>query len=160
MLRCVQNIASSSFRHVRRPLFARELHLSPRERDHLELHQAGRCAQYRLARGVKLNYTESVALISMQMMERIRDGTKSVAELMTLGKSVLGRSQVVAGIRELLSSVQICLLYTSDAADDLTRVDHRERETLHNTNKTKANCGSDVLRYRNKAQQQQQTTSR
>ena len=111
MLRLLGRRAAKPLAWRNRPqnplLLCRGLHLSPRERDHLELHQAGRCAQYRLARGVKLNYTEAVALISMQMMERIRDGTKSVAELMTLGQSVLGRSQVMDGIPELLSSVQI-----------------------------------------------------
>ena len=54
----------------------RFLHLSPREADHLQLHNAGRLAQYRLARGVRLNYPEAVALITMQMMEKIRDGKK------------------------------------------------------------------------------------
>ena len=56
----------------------RFLHLSPREVDHLQLHNAGRLAQYRLARGVRLNVPESVALITMQMMEKIRDGEEDV----------------------------------------------------------------------------------
>ena len=59
--------------------------LSPREIDHLELAQCGLLAQRRLARGLKLNYPEAVALISSQMQERIRDGD-SIQTLMTKGK--------------------------------------------------------------------------
>jgi len=86
---------------------SRNLHLSPREVDHLQLHQAGRLAQYRLARGVKLNHPEAVALISMQMMERIRDGNHSVAQLMALGQSLLGRNQVMPGVAKLIGQVQV-----------------------------------------------------
>jgi urease beta subunit/urease gamma subunit len=85
----------------------RSLHLSPRELDHLRLHQAGRLAQYRLARGLRLNHPEAVALIAMQMMEEIRDGNHSVAELMTLGQSLLGRRQVMAGVAPLIGQVQV-----------------------------------------------------
>ena len=85
----------------------RSLHLSPREIDHLQLHQAGRLAQYRLARGLKLNLPEAVALISSQMMESIRDGNASVAELMTKGQTLLGRNQVMAGVPNMLPQVQI-----------------------------------------------------
>ena len=52
----------------------RSLHLTPREIDHLQLHSAGRLAQHRLARGLKLNIPESKALIAMQMMELVRNG--------------------------------------------------------------------------------------
>jgi len=85
----------------------RSLHLSPREADHLQLHNAGRLAQYRLARGVKLNVPESIALITMTMMERIRDGTTSVADLMSLGQSLLGENQVLPGVSSLVKEVQI-----------------------------------------------------
>ena len=61
------------------------MRLSPREIDHLQLHQAGVLAQKRLARGVRLNYPEAIALIATQVLEFIRDG-KSVAELMELGQ--------------------------------------------------------------------------
>jgi urease len=71
------------------------------------LHQAGRLAQYRLARGVRLNLPESIALITMQMMEFIRDGTYSVSELMTLGQSLLGIQQVMPGVPSLVKDVQI-----------------------------------------------------
>jgi urease len=85
----------------------RHLHLTPRETDHLQLHQVGRLAQYRLARGVKLNLPESIALITMQMMEFIRDGKHSVADLMTMGQSLLGIQQVMSGVPSLIKDVQI-----------------------------------------------------
>lgn len=85
----------------------RWLHLTPREADHLDLHNIGRLAQYRLARGVKLNYPEAVALITSQMSEFIRDGNKDVAELMTLGQSLLGRRQVIDGVAKLIKDVQV-----------------------------------------------------
>ena len=68
--------------------------------------QMGALAQRRLARGVKLNQPEAVALISSQLMERIRDGY-SVLELMTLGKQLLGLNQVQPGVASLVSEVQI-----------------------------------------------------
>jgi urease gamma subunit len=86
---------------------ARYLHLTPRETDHLRLHQVGRLAQYRLARGVKLNHPEAVGLISMVMMEKIRDGMTSVTHLMELGQKLLGRNNVQTGIADLIGSVQI-----------------------------------------------------
>ena len=85
----------------------RSLHLTPRELDHLRLHECGRLAQYRLARGLKLNIPESVALITSVMMERIRDGETSVADLMSLGQSLLGRRQVQAGVPDIVKDVQI-----------------------------------------------------
>ena len=69
------------------------MHLTPREIDKLVLHQAGFLAQKRLARGIRLNYLEAVALIATQLLEFIRDG-QSVAELMDLGRRILGRADV------------------------------------------------------------------
>src|SRR5580704_11830482 len=80
--------------------------LSPREIDKLLLHQAGCLAQKRLARGLRLNYPEAVALIAAQLLEFIRDG-KSVAELMDLGRKFLGRNQVMAGVPEMVAEVQV-----------------------------------------------------
>src|SRR5579862_5121802 len=60
------------------------MHLAPRDLDKLVLHGAGFLAQKRLARGLRLNYPETVALLATQLLELIRDG-KSVAELMDLG---------------------------------------------------------------------------
>ena len=85
----------------------RSLHLTPREIDHLQLHQCGKLAQERLARGVRLNVPESIALITSVMMERIRDGKLSVAELMTMGQSLLGRNQVMTGVPDIVKDVQI-----------------------------------------------------
>src|SRR5208282_4042915 len=82
------------------------MHLSPREIDKLLLHNAGCVAQKRLARGLRLNYPESVALISAQLLEFIRDG-RSVAELMDLGRQFLGRRQVMSGVPEMIAEVQV-----------------------------------------------------
>jgi urease subunit gamma/beta len=82
------------------------MHLTPRELDKLLLHGAGALAQKRLARGVRLNYPEAVALLATQLLELIRDG-RSVAELMDLGRRVLGRAQVMDGVPEMLHEVQV-----------------------------------------------------
>ena len=82
------------------------MHLSPREIDKLMLHQAGFLAQKRLARGLRLNHPEAIALIATQILELIRDGRR-VAELMDLGRKLLGRRQVLPGIPELVSEVQV-----------------------------------------------------
>jgi urease subunit gamma/beta len=82
------------------------MHLTPHEMEKLLLSNAGLLAQRRLARGVRLNYPESVALISTVTLEFIRDG-KSVAELMELGKQLLGRRQVMSGVPELIADVQV-----------------------------------------------------
>ncbi|MFP2958656.1 urease subunit gamma [Myxococcus sp. 1LA] len=82
------------------------MHLSPRDVDKLLLHQAGFLAQKRLARGVRLNYPEAVALIATQLLELIRDG-RGVAELMDLGRQLLGRAQVMEGVPEMLAEVQV-----------------------------------------------------
>lgn len=82
------------------------MHLTPHELDKLVLHQAGFLAQKRLARGLRLNYPETVALISTQLLEFIRDG-KSVAELMDLGKKFLGRANVLEGVAEMIHEVQV-----------------------------------------------------
>jgi urease subunit gamma/beta len=82
------------------------MHLTPREIDKLVIHQAGVLAQKRLARGLRLNYVEAVALISTQLLEFIRDG-RSVAELMDLGRKLLGREDVLDGVPEMIEEVQV-----------------------------------------------------
>jgi urease subunit gamma/beta len=82
------------------------MHLTPQELDKLTLHQAGVLAQKRLARGVRLNAPEAVALIATQILEFIRDG-RSVAELMDLGRQLLGRADVMAGVPDLVHEVQV-----------------------------------------------------
>ncbi len=80
--------------------------LTPQELDKLALHQAGVVAQKRLARGVRLNYPEATALIATVVLEWIRDGRR-VAELMDLGKRLLGRRNVMDGVPELIDQVQV-----------------------------------------------------
>jgi urease subunit gamma/beta len=82
------------------------MHLSPREIDKLLLHQVGVLAQKRLARGLRLNHPEAVALLATQLLEFIRDG-RSVAELMNLGRQFLGRNQVLPGVSSIISEVQV-----------------------------------------------------
>src|SRR5919204_1018914 len=81
------------------------MHLTPREIDKLMLHQAGFLAQKRLARGIRLNQPEALALIATQILELVREG-RSVAELMDLGRRMLGRREVMAGVPELVREVQ------------------------------------------------------
>jgi urease subunit gamma len=82
------------------------MNLTPRERDKLMIALAALVARGRLARGVKLNYPESVALITDFVMEGARDG-KSVAELMSAGGKVVTRDQVMEGIPEMIPEVEV-----------------------------------------------------
>ncbi|WP_419832994.1 urease subunit gamma [Endozoicomonas atrinae] len=82
------------------------MELTPREKDKLLLYTAALVAERRLNRGVKLNYPESIALISMYIMEGARDG-KSVAQLMNEGREVITREQVMDGIPEMIHEVQV-----------------------------------------------------
>ncbi|KAK7312000.1 hypothetical protein RJT34_10526 [Clitoria ternatea] len=81
--------------------------LSPREIEKLGLHNAGYLAQKRLARGLRLNYAEAVALIATQILEFARDGEKTVIQLMSIGREFLGRRQVLPAVPHLLDSVQV-----------------------------------------------------
>jgi urease subunit gamma len=80
--------------------------LTPREKDKLLLYTAGLVAERRLARGLKLNYPEAVALISMEILEGARDG-KTVAQLMQLGRTIITRDQVMEGVAEMVDEVQV-----------------------------------------------------
>lgn len=82
------------------------MHLSPKDIDKLVLHNAGFVAQKRYARGLLLNYPESVALIATQLLEFIRDG-EAVATLMDKGKKILGFADVMEGVAEMIAEVQI-----------------------------------------------------
>ncbi|KAI3467679.1 hypothetical protein Pfo_024342 [Paulownia fortunei] len=81
--------------------------LAPREIEKLMLHNAGELAQKRLARGLRLNHAEAVALIATQILEFVRNGDKSVVELMDLGRQLLGRRQVLPSVPYLLDSLQV-----------------------------------------------------
>ena len=80
--------------------------LSPRELDKLAIYVVADLARRRRARGVKLNYSEAVALISEALLEGARDG-KSVSELMALGKTVLTSDDVMEEVPEMLGVVQV-----------------------------------------------------
>ena len=82
------------------------MNLTPREKDKLMIALAALVARGRLARGVKLNYPESVALITDFVLEGARDG-KSVAELMSGSGKVLGRHQVMEGVPEMIHQMQV-----------------------------------------------------
>ena len=82
------------------------MHLTPRETEKLLLFLAGELAQKRKNRGLKLNYPESIALISSQLQEAARDG-RSVAELMQYGSTILSRDEVMEGIPEMIHEIQI-----------------------------------------------------
>lgn len=82
------------------------MELTPREKDKLLLFTAALVAERRLARGVKLNYPESVALISTFIMEGARDG-ETVASLMESGRHVLTRAQVMEGVPEMIPDIQV-----------------------------------------------------
>ncbi len=82
------------------------MELTPREKDKLLIFTAALLAERRRARGLKLNYPEAVALISAAIMEGARDG-KSVATLMSDGKLVLTRTDVMDGVAEMIPDIQV-----------------------------------------------------
>jgi urease subunit gamma len=82
------------------------LNLTPREKDKLMIAVAAMVARGRLARGLKLNYPESIALIADFILEGARDG-KSVAELMSESGQVLTHDQVMVGIPEMIREMQV-----------------------------------------------------
>jgi urease subunit gamma len=82
------------------------MHLTPREIDKLMVAMAAVVARRRLERGVKLNYPESIALITDYVVEGARDG-RSVADLMRDGASVLSRDQVMEGVPEMIDEIQV-----------------------------------------------------
>ena len=82
------------------------MELSPREKDKLLIFTAALLAERRRARGLKLNYPESVALISAAVMEGARDG-KTVATLMSEGRTILSRADVMEGVPEMISDIQV-----------------------------------------------------
>lgn len=82
------------------------MELTPREKDKLIIFTAGLLAERRLARGLKLNYPEAVALISAAIMEGARDG-KTVAQLMSYGTTLLQRNEVMEGVPEMIPDIQV-----------------------------------------------------
>jgi urease subunit gamma len=82
------------------------MELTPREKDKLLIFTAALLAERRKARGLKLNYPESIAFISAAVMEGARDG-KTVAQLMSEGRNVLTRADVMDGIAEMIPDIQV-----------------------------------------------------
>src|SRR6266853_489962 len=82
------------------------MHLTPREVDKLLIFSAGELARKRRARGLKLNHPEAVALITSEILELIRDG-KSVAEIMSLGSTILSADAVAEGVGEMIGEIQV-----------------------------------------------------
>jgi urease subunit gamma len=89
-----------------RPAKSEAMHLTPQERDKLLIFVAAELARARKARGLKLNHPEAVALITSHLLELARDG-KSVAEIMSAGRSVLTKNDVMPGIAEMIAEVQV-----------------------------------------------------
>lgn len=82
------------------------MELTPREKDKLLLFTAALLAERRLARGLRLNYPEAVALISAAVLEGARDG-KPVAALMSEGRTILTRDQVMEGVPDMIPDIQV-----------------------------------------------------
>ncbi|HEY5586291.1 MAG TPA: urease subunit gamma [Ruminiclostridium sp.] len=97
------------------------MHLTPKEQEKLMLHLAGNLAKERQARGLKLNYVESVALISSELMELARDGN-DVAQLMSLGKKILTSEDVMDGVADMIHEIQV----------EATFLDGTKLVTVHN----------------------------
>jgi urease subunit gamma len=89
-------------RYLRPPI----MELTPREKDKLLIFTAALLAERRRARGLKLNYPEAVALISAAVMEGARDG-KTVAQLMSEGRTILTRNDVMEGVPEMIPDIQV-----------------------------------------------------
>ena len=82
------------------------MNLSPQERDKLLIYVAAQVAKDRKQRGLKLNVPEATALITAELMEMARDG-KSVAEIMSAGREILGRDDVMHGVPEMIAMIQV-----------------------------------------------------
>ncbi len=82
------------------------MHLTPREQEKLLIVVAADLARRRIARGLKLNYPEAVAVLTAEVVEAARDG-KSVAEIMQMGTKILTRAEVMEGVPEMIHEVQV-----------------------------------------------------
>ena len=82
------------------------MEMSPRDKDKLLIFTAALLAERRKAKGLKLNYPEAIALISAEVMEGAREG-RSVAEMMSAGREILGRDDVMDGVAEMIHEVQV-----------------------------------------------------
>lgn len=98
------------------------MHLTPRESERLMVHMMGELAVQRKERGLKLNYVESVAYITSDLYERVRDGKSTVLELMEYGAHLLTREDVMEGVAEMLPALSI----------EATFPDGTKQITIHN----------------------------
>jgi urease subunit gamma len=103
-----------------RPRYSDRVYLTPSDQEKLLLSVAGMLARDRRSRGVKLNYPESVALLSCWVIERAREGS-SVEQLMSEGRDVLTRGELMEGVPEMLDEVQV----------EATFPDGRKLVTIH-----------------------------
>ena len=98
------------------------MHLTPRESERLMVHMMGELAVQRKERGLKLNYVESIAYITSDLYERVRDGKSTVLELMEYGEHLLTREDVMEGVAEMLPALSI----------EATFPDGTKQITIHN----------------------------
>lgn len=98
------------------------MHLTPRESERLMVHMMGELAVQRKERGLKLNYVESIAYITSDLYERVRDGKSTVLELMEYGAYLLTREDVMEGVAEMLPALSI----------EATFPDGTKQITIHN----------------------------
>jgi len=82
------------------------MHLTPREQEKLMVFVAAEVARRRMARGLRLNYPEAIALITAEMLEAARDG-KTVPEIMNFGATILKRTDVMEGVPEMIHDIQV-----------------------------------------------------
>jgi urease subunit gamma len=88
------------------PFFTPPMHLSPQEQEKLMIFLAAQLAERRRARGLKLNYPEAVSFLSFALLEGARDG-KTVAQLMSDGLNILSREDVMEGVPEMITEIQV-----------------------------------------------------
>ncbi len=106
-MRRAESTAEATPRFTQPPATAPDaMDLTPREKDKLLIFTASLLAERRRARGLKLNYPEAVALISAALLEGARDG-RSVAQLMSDGKQILTRADVMDGVAEMIPDIQV-----------------------------------------------------
>lgn len=98
------------------------MHLTPRESERLMVHMMGELAVQRKERGLKLNYVESIAYITSDLYERVRDGKSTVLELMEYGAHLLTKEDVMEGVAEMLPALSI----------EATFPDGTKQITIHN----------------------------
>ena len=107
------------------------MHLTPRAVDKLMIFAAGELARKRRARGVKLNHPEAVAVITSEILERLRDGT-SVADIMSLGATMLSVEAVMDGVPDMIGEIQV----------ESTFPDGTKLVTIHNRIRQSISCHS------------------